>query len=104
MTRKVFVLFEDTKKDVSDAGRFGEITYVYPTNEPHPKVWTNSFVQDMLKRLSDLQFNPEVDYVVVSGTVVPLVLLLTRLARDYQTLNMLLYDSSVDEYIHKAVL
>jgi len=101
--RKVFVVDRDTRHDISDARRFGEITYIYDERDRKPSVWSNALIKDVMARLERCDYDADLDYILVVGNVVTIVMIVANLAMAYDTLNLLLFDASQEEYVHKTV-
>lgn len=102
--RRVFILERDERFDVTDAERYGRPVEIFLNGERKPPIWSNSFLDEISDRMEIHDFKPERDYVVVVGQMVPVVLWLTHLVSMYDTVNLLLFDASQSEYVHKAVI
>ena len=102
--RRVFMIDSDPKHDVSDARRFGSLQTLWGRHEPRPSVFSHAFVKETTSRMDELEYDPEVDYIVVTGNVVMNTVLITSLAMRDDTVNLLLYDSAMEEYVHKTFM
>lgn len=103
MSRRVFIL-EPTKFDLNGADRFGELSYLYRADEPRPSVWSNAFVDECFSRLESAGYSSERDFLLACGSQVPNLLLVSNLVATYDTVNLLLFDSNLDEYVHKQII
>ena len=101
--RRVFVMDKDPRRDVSDAGRYGELLFVYDAGEHKPSVWSNAMIKDVLDRMTRMEYDADIDYVVVTGNTVMITLVVCSLLARDGMLNLLLFDSAQEEYVHKTV-
>lgn len=101
--RRVFVMDEDPKRDVSDARRFGELMHVYVHGSRKPALWSNALMVDALARMEAMEYDPDIDFVVVTGNMAMIAMLIANLMARDGTINMLLFDSLQEEYVQKTV-
>ena len=99
--RRAFVIDHNSKQDVSDASRFGQIVYLFAHGERPPSLFSNAFIVECMHRMED--FDELLDYFVVSGNVNATTLVTATLVSKYDTVNLLLFDASNSEYVHKAI-
>lgn len=102
MRRLVFAM-EPTKHDLSDAERYGELVYLFGIDDRRPSMWTNAFLEDCMDRMESNGYVPERDFVVAGAPHTPVMLWVTHLVSTYDTVNLLLFDSAREEYMHKMV-
>lgn len=98
----VFVL-EQTEVDVSPAKEYGRIAHVFRPNERRPSIWTPEFREELLETFVEMGYDPENDYVVIAGRMVPLVKMVATLVAEYRTIRVLFYVSSEERYIVQRI-
>lgn len=103
-SRLAFVLDEKTRTDFSPAKRYGELAFVFGANEEDkPSIWSTTYYDEAISRMASRDFDPDLDYVVATGAQVPLLLLVATLVAKFGQVNLLLFDSTASEYVHKRV-
>ncbi len=103
MTRRVFILERDTRHDISGASRYGSVLPLFNDGERQPSIWSQHFADQIMSRLERNKFDQYVDYVLVAGQQVPVVLFVATCVAAYSNVNLLLFDSVNGEYVHKAI-
>lgn len=103
MSRRVFMLEADTKHDVTRATRYGEIVSLFSRGEKQPSIWSQHFQDEILSRLRASNFNEYADYILGAGQQVPVLLMTSYVVATYENVNLLLFDSSNEEYVLKAI-
>lgn len=100
---KVFIIEPPRSNiDVSDARKFGDIVYVFNHDDRRCGVWQITlFGQTILKRLEFLKFNPETDYVCVTGAMLTVSIAIIVIAQCYDEFNTLLFNSVDNCYVEK---
>lgn len=102
-TRRVFVMDHDPGRDVSDAERFGEVLYLYQHKERRPSVFSHALLKDVFSRMEEAEYDPDIDFVVVTGNMAMVTLVVTSLVARDGTVNLLLFDSAQEEYVQRTV-
>lgn len=97
MRPRVFFL-EPLRHDSSHAEVYGEPVYLFEADESRPSIWSKDLCRQAVDRLQSSGFRPNIDYLMVAGALPALSQLLLRLGRVYDSLNMLLFNSSTREY------
>lgn len=103
MTRLVFVLDEKTRVDFSPAKRHGDVKFVFDCDDERPSIWSVAYYEQAVTKMLAQEFDPDVDYLVAVGSQVPLLLLSATLVAKFGQVNLLLFDSTTSEYVHKRV-
>ena len=100
---KVFIIEPPRNNiDVSDAQKFGDIVYVFDYDDRRCGVWQHVlFGQTILQRLESLGFDPESDYVCVTGAMVTVTIAIITIAQYYDEFNTLLFNSVNNCYVGK---
>lgn len=102
-TRLAFVLDGSTRFDVTPAKRHGDVKYVFDQNEEKPSIWSATYYEHALAKMANQDYDPDLDYLVAAGSQVPLLLLVAHLVARFGQVNLLLFDSTTSEYVHKRV-
>lgn len=103
-TRKAraFVL-EPFDLPLKNAREYGDVTYVYDKDAERPSIWSPDFVPDVMRTLDRMGYDPDLDYFVVYGHQVPLVMTLCALAAHGGTVNLLLWSATERRYVARTV-
>lgn len=96
---RAFVL-EPTELSVAKAAEFGEICYFYPSRKDHPGPMTPYFSVSLLSEAHRLRFDPDEDYVVITGQVLQMTSMVATLVAHYGKLKALYFNghASVRKY------
>ena len=92
---RVFVPIRTDRYDISQAGKFGEIIYLSDENISPFNI--NEVVWKFINSLRN-NFNPEVDYICMTGNSLILCWLSTAISILYPKVKILLYDSRSEDY------
>lgn len=97
---RVFLFAEvDSRLDLSDAERFGEIVKLYEPSERLPNIFGPEFEEDIYQRLMRFRYDPEVDYFIVVGSLIPLFRVATVLSTfDEVPFKVLLFNAVTQSY------
>lgn len=96
--KRVFVL-EQTANDLSRATEFGEVMHIFDQGKHRPGLFGEHFAQAIITQLERKSFDPAIDYVVIAGGMVPMVLMVTALVQEYGDVQLLLYHASIKDYV-----
>lgn len=102
---KVF-LIEEPKMgiDVSMATAYGELFYLFDSDIRRGSAFkTETFGQQILDRLRQLEFNYENDFVVMTGSLVPVVVMSIAIVSTHPYVRLLFYNAAQAEYVSKKV-
>jgi hypothetical protein len=89
---KAFIL-EPCSLNVSTAATFGELVYVFDKGERRSSIWAPAFRQEIIEALERKDFDPDRDYFVVAGHMVPLVIAVSVLQEYYGYVKTLMFCS-----------
>jgi hypothetical protein len=98
----VFVL-APTTLNISSAEEYGDLTYIYTTNDRMPSVFSLNFGVDALSRMEDNNYDPDRDYVLVAGVHVALIQWISVVISEHEWCRGLLFDSTRDAYIDRTL-
>jgi len=96
---RVFML-QPHKVDISPAFEYGQVRFIFKKGENRPSIWSDDFVEEVLNRLEDEEFNPQVDFLLAAGNFVPVVRAFAAIAKRYTpTPKVLFYDAVQARYL-----
>jgi hypothetical protein len=99
MTKPRVFLVKSTRDDVSDARRFGDVVLIFGDAEPRPRLFSEDFAAEVVRRLETAQYDPEVDYFLVTGDLVSVTMVAAAIARESSVPpRALFFDKQVSEY------
>lgn len=99
---KAWVL-EPHHQSMKNASDFGDVTYIYDERDERPGIWSPEFVPVAVQDLIAKDFDPEHDYFVVVGNMVPLAMLLCGLVARFGRINALLFSATERSYVHRRL-
>lgn len=104
-TRKAraIVIEQHSKYELSDAKRFGRITYLFRREEYRSSIWSKEYVKEVLDALQHLDYDPEIDYIVIVGYQVTLTLAISAILTRYRRIQVLLYSAVEQKYIPRTL-
>ena len=93
-------LVEATDLDVSSASKFGELQVVFPSERWRPSVFLPDYAEALVARLREVDYDPEVDFVVVAGRQLPLAVAMAAIGATYGKFRVLAFNAhgSVRDY------
>lgn len=86
-------LLEETDLDTTGASAFGNVEVLFTQAVYRPSIWSDEFAERVLERLKEVRFDPEHDYIVLTGQVVPLVKATTAIIEAYGYCKALAFDT-----------
>jgi hypothetical protein len=99
--RRVFLPVSYSKLDYSLAGDFGEIVFVC---EEHLNPFSpDKCIEALMVGLSEENFDPEVDYICMTGQSLILAYTLSAAIFVYGRVNILLFDATTNNYKMRVV-
>lgn len=99
---RAFVL-EPHPKDLSLANEFGDVIFIYDGKSSRPSIWDNRFVEEALIRLEVHKYDPDYDYVLCVGGLVPTVMFMTAIAEEFPGALTLYYDMPNHCYVERKL-
>lgn len=93
-------LVEETTLDVSGAKQHGRLVLLFPPGRYRPSVWEPTFAQAAISRLEAEGFDPEHDFIVLTGQQLTLVALVAAVVARYGKFRALAFNAhgSVRDY------
>lgn len=107
-TSRVFMLEETQNVDVTSAYEYGPIIPLFKyTNadcvdnkSDRPSIWkTGEFTREIIKRLEENDFDPENDYLLIAGHVVPTQMMSIAATIHWETIQFLFWSSYLGKYV-----
>jgi len=92
---KVFLPQPNERFDVSGAKKFGEVVHLLDFANPFN---TTSVAEKLVESLEENNFNPEKDYLCMTGSPLVLAILLAVAFEKYGTIRMLMFDAKESNY------
>lgn len=99
---RVFIL-EPCQLDTSRTARFGQQVYLFGRDEKRSSIWDNAFKAEIAAALDKYRYDPKVDYFVVVGHMVPVVIATSVLTARFGTVKVLFYSSTDRDYVPKTI-
>ena len=99
---RVFVPVEldQSSAYLANLSTYGEITYLYTSI---PDFWSNSIEGDVLLRVQEKMFNPDLDFFAVSGIMPLACIALSVLVEEYGAIKTLIWDRTRHIYREKEI-
>lgn len=101
MTRAFAIQF-NSRFNLKPAEKFGEVTYLYTDKVP-PIVTPQVVVEEVIERLEHFSFDPDKDFVVLSGSTVNVVLFVAAAILAYEKIKLLIYDPKRNVYYEREI-
>ena len=96
------ILFEPTKFDIKGIDAYGESVYLFD-DIPRRPLKDQLLECQIIDRLEGLGFDPESDFVVLSGAQLSVLILATTIVSYYGPVRMLAFDSVTQEYFERSM-
>lgn len=97
-TRRVIII-EEPRLDVSSAARHGALTTLFERSERKPPVFSSRYSDEVMSRLDMIAYDPALDVILLTGSIVALVAVTARLAARYGHVRVLAYSATTEEYV-----
>lgn len=95
MEPRVFAVQAQEKFDISKAAAYGEITYLcHDLNA----LDTKDSVRRITARLTDMNYNPHKDFILMTGKLLECSFLLAIAAKLSQAVRILVYEAKTSDY------
>jgi hypothetical protein len=103
MTRAFMV--QPGRDDVSRARRFGEVTYLFGASDRRPPIWSDEFQAELAERLRARGYDPDVDYVVMTGHLATVALFVSAVHAAWpgSRPQALFYDKAQEDYVQRRL-
>jgi len=98
------ILIEKPKAniDTSKAKDFGEIEYLFDNAQKRCSAFdTIKYQRYMLKKLEEINFDPDSDFICATGSVLVLTVCLIAIAQRYDRFKALIFSSTESQYVER---
>ncbi len=90
--------------DIEPAKKFGEISFVFNEGDRRASVFdSESYGRSIVNRLREVEFNPQLDLLCISGKMVPVCIATAAIISAYDTVQVLLYNASLADYVKRTM-
>jgi len=108
---RVFMLEQSQNVDVVPAFQYGPIIPLFKSTTidrnnksekkiDRPSMWhTEEFADEIIKKLEEHNYNPETDYLLVAGHVVPLIIFTCTVVSQWENVQVLFWSSGFQKYV-----
>lgn len=103
MTR-VFVLeLPRNGMSLANADHFGEVVTLFEKHGTRPSIFQlDAFSMAVVRSLQANDYDPAVDYLCLTGSVIACALMLASVAATYGAVNVLLFSAGDEQYVAKT--
>lgn len=97
---RVFIVVRNSRFDVTPAEEFGRVEYVFDDDSVSP--FSQSVTDDIARRLRDANFDPERDYIALTGPTIMVSLLVGVAMSSWPSIRTLLFDARKEGYRERS--
>lgn len=97
MRSRAFLL-EPAELDVTGAGKFGVVTRLFRHHTDHDHPSRVRFADQLIQRLTELEFSPDSDFIIITGQLVAMVATASAVVSEYGQFKGLIFDGRACEY------
>jgi hypothetical protein len=97
------LILEPTIQDVGPASEHGEPVMLFSHQRAHPPVFSPGFHHAVMRRLEELEYDPESDLVVLTGATVAVAVLVAAIASSRGHLRVLVWDVKAGRYVEMSL-
>lgn len=97
------IAIEPCNFDLTPAMVFGEVVFLFERTGERTSIWSEDFSSCVLDKLEEINYDPDIDFIVVSGAIVTLSLAIAVIAADYGVIKLLLYHSAEAGYVSRKI-
>ena len=99
---RVFLPYRSSRFNITDAERFGEIIFLTKPREFSP-FNTTLTVEALHAALEEAEFNPDEDFVCLTGEVLITAIFLAVASERYGRVKLLMFDAKVGRYAERMI-
>jgi len=90
--------------DLSAAREHGELHYIFDVDDRRASVFhSEQFGLDVLRQLEQRRFDPRVDCIAATGSLVPVAVALAAIVCRYPRVNVLFYSANESRYVKRGI-
>lgn len=98
--RALFVV-ESPRFNVASAVEFGEIVYLFKDGQLNP-LHTDNTIKSIRTALQRIDYDPDVDFVVMAGSSLLLALYFATVAQEWGFVRALMFDARHNKYVERV--
>lgn len=103
MANRVF-LFEPVKQRLSDVSRYGDLFYLFDKDSERASIWDTAIMSDdIIASLEKHKYLPDVDYIAITGHLIPLAVMIAAVTNEYGKFRALLFDAKDHSYCERML-
>lgn len=107
-TARVFLLETAQNVDVTSAMEYGPLIPLFKREQTNdkPSIWGEEFIDEFIYRLEQQNYNPEVDYLLIAGHMVPIAIWVASVTKEWDEarfVQLLLWSSGYGRYVVKKI-
>lgn len=92
--------FEPTKQRIDDALKFGNGEFIFDEHAARASIWsTQELTAEILESLERQSYDPDKDFIAVTGHFVPVSVMLSAVAGYYGRFKGLMFDGIAHRYV-----
>lgn len=99
---RAFAVTKGTRLDLTDAERYGEVTFLFDRFDVSP-MDGEEFVDAVRDKLVRAGFDPDRDFFIVAGPVLPVTLAFGAVCSQWHTVKVLMFDARESRYAARRV-
>lgn len=100
--RRAFYL-EPTEYPVDQAGQYGKVIQLFRSKKDHPPPLDKRFGAALIKKLDDYQFNADEDYLIATGHMQSMVIMVGTVIEEYGPISVLCFDGDAKGYVSVTI-
>lgn len=100
MARRVIMVQQDPRYDLSSLEPFGVVEYLLPRRVFITEVQTN--LETLQRAMEQITFDPELDLVCMTGPFVLVGMMMWIIGRKYKSIKVLIFNAPADGYVERA--
>ncbi len=90
--------------DISKAKSFGELIFIFNKREHRCSCFkTVEYTDNILTKMEELGYDPDVDFFLVAGSMVPIVTAMVGVVSTFGKVKVLLYRANEMEYVERTL-
>jgi hypothetical protein len=93
------VALEVSRYSLAGTAEYGEVEYVFSASaKKPPSIWSAKWKHEFLRVLDEMEFDPDLDYFVLVGQVLPMAIAVNILSQKYRVWRALAFNAMSQKY------
>lgn len=102
-TANIFVLEANGRQNI-DVSEYGNLMFLFDHKNPRSSIWeTESVANEICEALERCGYDPAIDYVCLTGTMIPLAIFIATVTAEYGRFRALLFDARERNYVFREL-